>query len=77
MANGRYGNNKTGDAGIIAAMRNGVGSYSWKPDPAGSGSYMWVLSTSITTRDTYFERYMMWYCVDHNTNAHSDGVDAS
>ena len=57
LANGRYGNNQTGDQGIITAMRNGVGSYSWTPDPAGSGTYSWVLSTTTTTRDTYFEKY--------------------
>ncbi len=76
MANGRYGNNLTGDQGIITAMRNGVGSYTWRPDTDGAGPYSWRTSTTQTTLDTYFEKYIMWYCVGGNTNAHSDGIDA-
>ena len=53
MAGGRYGNNQTGDPGIMA-VRNGVGSYSWTPDPAGSGSKSWVLSTT-----THNPRYLL------------------
>lgn len=76
LANGRYGNNKTNDPGIIAALRGGVGSYSWTPDTSGAGDYAWRLATSRTTRDSYLEKYIMWYCVGGNKNAHSDGVDA-
>jgi len=73
MANGRYGDNQTGDAGIKTALRGGVGSYSWAP---GTGDYDWVLTPSKNTRDSFHEKYIMWYCVGGNTAAHSDGVDA-
>lgn len=76
MANGRYGNNLTDDAGIIAALRGGVGSYSWSPDTAGDGAYKWKLAPGETMRDTFVEKYIMWYCVGGNKAAHSDGVDA-
>ena len=74
LANGRYGDSLTGDASIITALRGGVGTYSWSPgtDPSG-----WVVSTTETTRDTYIEKYIMWYCVGGNKKAHADGIDAN
>lgn len=70
MANGWYNASHSGvDANIKTALRNGVGSYNWTP---GTGDYQ--LITSNTTRDTFLEKYIMWYCVGGNLNAHSDGV---
>lgn len=66
MANGWYNAAHSGvDANIKAALRNGVGSYSWDPDQ---------LNTGTTTRDTYFERYLKYYSVDGFLTAHPDGL---
>lgn len=70
MANGWYNGARTAvDANIKTAMRNGVSSYTWYP---GTGDY--ELATNKTTRDTFHEKYNMWYCVGGNTAAHSDGL---
>jgi len=70
MANGWYNGSRTGtDSNIRTAMRHGVSSYSWYP---GTGDYQ--LSTGKTTRDIFFEKYNMWYCVGGKTAAHSDGL---
>ncbi|MEO6434694.1 MAG: hypothetical protein ABIP55_02890 [Tepidisphaeraceae bacterium] len=69
-ANGWYNAAHSGvDANVKAALRNGVGSYTWAP---GTGDYQ--LITSATTRDIYHEKYIMWYSVGGNLAAHADGL---
>jgi hypothetical protein len=72
LANGWYNASHSGvDANIKTALRNGVGSYNWAP-----GTSDWQLTPSKTTRDSFHEKYIMWYSVGGNLNAHGDGVDA-
>lgn len=59
------------DPDIQIALRNGVGTYKWSP-----GTGVWQLLTTESNRDTYFEKYLRWYCVDGHLDAHPDGVDA-
>ena len=72
LANGWYNSGHTAvDARIQAALRNGVGSYSFTP-----GTTVWQLTNTETNRDLYQERYLRWYCVDGHLDANADGVDA-
>ncbi len=69
MANGWYNGARTAvDANIKTALRNGVGTYNWT---VGAGDYQLNYNGS---RDTYFEKYLMWYSVGGNLNAHADGL---
>jgi len=72
LANGWYNSARSGvDPDIQTALRNGVGTYKWSP-----GTSVWQLLATETDRDAHFEAHLRWYCVEGNTNAHSDGVDA-
>ena len=72
LANGWYNSTHSGvDPNIQFALRNGVSTYKWQ-----AGTNVWMLVNTETNRDSYHEKYLRWYCVDGNTNAHPDGVDA-
>lgn len=72
IANGWYeGSHANVSANVKAVSRTGTDGYTWTP---GTGT--WQLVSSEVNRDTYFEKYIMWYCVGGNLNAHADGVDA-
>lgn len=71
LANGWYNAAHSGvDANVKTALRNGVGTYTWA---VGSGDYQITLNAN---RDTYVEKYIMWYSVGGNLSAHADGVTA-
>jgi hypothetical protein len=71
-ANGWFTNDHSlVDSRIATVLRNGVGSYSWS---AGTGT--WNVPATETNRDSYFESYVNWYCVNGRTDPHPDGVDA-
>jgi hypothetical protein len=72
LANGWYtADHSVVDSNIQTVLRNGVGTYKFS-----SGTNMWQLFPTETNRDTYFEKYVRWYCVDGHLDAHPDGVDA-
>ncbi|HNT34801.1 MAG TPA: hypothetical protein PKH07_07370, partial [bacterium] len=72
MANGWYDGARTQvSTNVKEILRTGMDGYTWTP-----GEGLWQLGTGYTTRDGFFEKYIMWYSVGGNTNAHSDGVDA-
>jgi hypothetical protein len=72
LANGWYTpDHSSVDPNIQRVLRNGVGAYKWSP-----GSSIWQLFPSESTRDTHFEDYLRWYCVEGRRDPHPDGVDA-